>query len=693
MLTLQFVVFLGNIVLSDFLTTHVTRSIRKLVKVFGFLVFGLVLSSCSSSNDGTVLPDRVQDDTAPKLLSISPPESADQIVPTSARFTLEFDELLDFDSIVDNTELLATKGRDIYSLSAIGSSEYVDSVLDQRGLSLSASPQLITVNEQEVVREYTDEDGALQTETRTVTFERLATKLSIIPTNRLSLASNYALRLREGLKDVSPINSVSPIDESQTTGNYIDAKIERFFGTADGSWRVPIDVNLPFHTDSNFVASASFSTTPVVGNIFWLQSSGVAPAPQVTQLYSRTYNQGLQSFDAPGIRFDYMSSIDTAPNVGADEVVTEYATAFSSFAGVSEMDHSSRQCATWINRDSSSPLSSTVYARCSDGQGYSPRVLISNLTGTINDLFIHIVNSEWLVVGFVHNGVVRLHSLAYRTGSLTAESAGSYDLAGRYVHDVASVQQGLSNYAAVADNTSLLLTVEDSSAGLTDKHAIVNLIYELDESGGLSFTTQEVNRGQSMYSSVEFGLSRLGVGFASWLTGVGDLDLYTSVFDTNVWQAAIKAPKVGGGTILSVRHFVFVDGQALYAWVQRAGGLYYLKVQGLLYADGNYSYARPSVYTLTEGAATISNLNVVGDREGNAFVSFDYLGTEHRAVRFLHNYPWLESWSNVERVAVEARAGSARLAPILEDGRMTMLYIDDADAYDALKLIPFSDFD
>jgi hypothetical protein len=235
-----------------------------------------------------------------------------------------------------------------------------------------------------------------------------------------------------------------------------------------------------------------------------------------------------------------------------------------------------------------------------------------------------------------------------------------------------------------------LLAFYDPSSPSGSEFGLAHFKHEFNQKT-LEMSSLELERGGTQYERLSLGFDFLGRGLAGWIKGAGSERLFfTSRFGGVTWNTAIPVSKLGYGIISDGEVFVFEDGQSIYAWIEAAGGTSKVIVQGLFPDDGVSRFVRPSALQLYS-APEVGGILVVGDREGNALVSF-HAGGRNYAVRFRQNVAWESAWNDADDVGVYSGIRPV-LRQIRRDGRMALLNKRSLMSYDEVSLRMFSDFD
>lgn len=652
------------------------RGFRLFARIFslfcGFAILALTVG-CSSSNDSATLPEVALDTIAPSALQVSPPEISDNLVDVNAEISVRFSELLDESSLNDHVKLISLKGRDLGTTFNLGtgSDDFNPSVIDERPISLNFSDYLYTRTDTEVIRETVDEDGVTEVEVREVIEEVLGSVVNVAPENeRLSLWTLYSLELGAGIRDMSPVASISPVDGSPSTGNYISPFAVQF-GTSDGDWQSTMSVNEDFALDTYSVADFDYASSNDFGAAMWIQ--GALVPSTFSYLYLRDFDQSLQSFSGGPERVDYIG--------GVDEILTapEFVNAFSSKA----VDGA--HCFTWTSEAAGI---SSVFLRCRNANGYQGRMLLASHASSesISFLQIDMSDSNSGFVSYLYSGQYYIYAFdgANRSQPTLLDSISS----DASVEVVSLVIEAVN----VGSTTELNVAVSIFSPSLP-----VNLRYRIEhhtlsiETGSLNRATLLVSESAELAEGLSLGFDYLGRGFVGWSAGAGkSRNYYTAYFDTNNWLTKNPVLKNGEATLREGSTFVFHDGQAIYAWVEELSGTYTVKAQGVFPSGSVNSFVRPPVLTLLSTASNINDINVIGDREGNAFVYFND-GERASIFRFRQNIEWGSAWDDKVDLGLLDRQPLVR--PLTRDGRMVLLSIGQNFGHDALRLRPFSDFD
>jgi hypothetical protein len=235
-----------------------------------------------------------------------------------------------------------------------------------------------------------------------------------------------------------------------------------------------------------------------------------------------------------------------------------------------------------------------------------------------------------------------------------------------------------------------LLAFYDPSSPSGSEFGLAHFKHEFNQKT-LEMSSLELERGGTQYERLSLGFDFLGRGLAGWIKGAGSERLFfTSRFGGVTWNTAIPVSKLGYGIISDGEVFVYEDGQSIYAWIEAAGGTSKVIVQGLFPDDGVSRFVRPSALQLYS-APEVGGILVVGDREGNALVSFHAVGRNY-AVRFRQNVAWESAWNDADDVGVYSGIRPV-LRQIRRDGRMALLNKRSLMSYDEVSLRMFSDFD
>lgn len=631
-------------------------------------VSSVALSGCSSSNNGTVLPDDEVDNVAPRVRSVEPPEVAATLVPTNSQFRFDYDELLDSSTLSENVTLNSLKSRNIFETSLLGSKDFNRFDVDKRAINLTESQVIFTRSRTEVVRETIDEDGVKNTETRTVIDEVPATTVFVEPQGRLALWSLYSLEFGAGIRDLSPIESISPIDGSVTTGNFASPNsIE--FGTADGEWRSFVDVNNDFLSNGFNVSKVDFVSADDQGYVAWLQQSQAIDA--LSLLYIKEFNQDSQSLVGQAVRLDYVDGVDGGSNVSND--VLDFSTSI----------FGNEYCATWSYKETASLQG--VYLRCASGDQIYPRInfVSHSAANSITSLGIHMTGASSGFVSYLYDEQLYVYSFSVASNSAPtidgSEVVGGGSLA---VVEVEVVDYG-------NDRIDILVVSSDTSKAANEQYTLEHAVYQRDN--GLSSDARLIQASGTLQEDISGGFDYLQRGVVGWSAGAGfGRNFFTAKFNGASWSTPSPIAKNANAVVVDSDVFVFDDGQVLFTWISQQGGEYTVSAQGLFPVDSNSAFVIPSVIKLDSSFSEISEVQVMGDREGNALVLFAR-NPRNIAVRFRQNIEWNSAWGDAEDVGVYGGTKPV-LKPIAQDGRFMLLDKQSRIGFDAAALRVFSDF-
>ena len=633
----------------------------------------VLLSSCSSSNDGPVLAELELDTRNPSVREIAPRDLASSIVPANIDFKVNYDELVDPLSVIENVSLIALKSRRIYETSVIGSKDYDPIPRDGRSIYIGQSQEIFTETRTEVLNETVDEDGVVERETRIITEEVVATSLQIVPSERLALSTFYQLSLGEGIKDSSPVASISPIDGLSTTGNFaIPATYE--FGTSDGSWRQGMTVNDSFLIDGFNVVGVDYVSVEAAGHALWMQQKASPGA--FSHLYARQFDQGRQAFSSDGAeRVDYISSLDGV--LAQDQEVIDFA------SGGSDKSY----CYAWVAKEALSIQS--VFFRCGIDDQLFERINVSAHSDAlaISDLSISHDDDEGGFISYRFDSQLYVYAFSAPSAGVPTVVASATIGAGIAVTEVTTQLQETADGFVL----NALLAVSDTSQPSSLRYSLNHAIISRSGSG-LVTSSKLIQSASEPYESLSVGFDFLGRGLAGWLIGSGSERVFlTSRYSGSSWAQPIPVLKSGSGWVFDGRVFVFEDGQSLYAWAENLGASYSLNVQGLFPDDGGARFVRPPVSNLVSTSTDLSSVQVIGDREGNAFVVYNQ-GSRNYAIRFQQNVSWGQAWGDSVDVGPHSNSPVV-IRPVRRDGRMAVIDMHARTGYDSVVMRLFSDVD
>jgi len=669
----------------------------RVANIFIFAVMASFLGGCSSSNDGAVLPEVSYDENAPVVLGFTPSDLDGDPLSGDAEIVVRFDERLDLESIDDSLTFNVRKLRDIYKNDIYDRNVAPALSIDSYIVDTTIENALITVEEQIteerlVISGFDEVIEDVVVDTRIV--EREATSIKIAPERvRLALATAFTYTFDRGLKDLSPIESVHPISQLRSTGNFIENNIEFVFQILDGEWNSASSVNTDSLAGNLSASSASFNSYGPGGALLWKQQYLNESSELKSGVYSKSYDAESQSFISSEARIDYLADLDSATSLANHDVLDQAVDSYDEHA-----------CIAWTNLDSTvAPITTSVLLRCLDESQNAPRIVLTTLPGQpqIFDLNVEMLSDSRGVVTFRTDGVLYVYAFNVDEQSAAVVVADSLtfgdsinDIVGDSVISASGTSGGESFFGVVYTSD------RSADASVDDDYAVSHV--ELAHTGselrivsgiGSELNNGIVDSGSESYSNLSLGFDYRGAGFAGWLRGSGiDQTLYTARYDGNIWGNPASVPKNGLGAITAGEVFVYTDGQASFAWVQDTGSGYELKVQGYHAVDGGSSFTRPSAQTLDTSTQTFEYIDIVGDRQGNAMLHFYRAGSLYTS-RFLHNTHWVDAWASPELITNTSRDGSASIGTIFEDGRLVLSYVDDSDTFDEVVARTFSDFE
>lgn len=661
--------------------TLLFKSLNEFLSIALLLVF-LLIVGCSSSDTGAVLPSSEVDSVAPQLIKVTPVQT--EAIPANATIQFDFREVLDKASLAESLQVYARKNRDIYSSAIVGSSDFIAVDSDLRDKRVLTEDRLITVLDRVVLSETVDEDGVPVVETVDVVNEVFATRVLVEPgAARFPLSSVYSIVFSRQTKDVSQIDSIDPVTNELTTGNFLEAEIDYSFTIGDGSLQPGEIVNTSFLSGSNFVGTIQFESLDTSGFLFWEQLFQGSSGDDVKGLFSKGFDYDLQEFDTTPQRVDYIAVLDGS-TTGVDSAVLD----------TSSDSLGNTLCAAWTNQDNNTPpFQQSIMVRCGNGVDYGARIVLNaHLFGPqVSLLKIILLSEQSAFVSYVYDGVHYMYKLLLSDDGVTvslqdSETFGSGTVS---VRDVAFAR---STIAGASESVVALVSIVDSAAAPIDSYQLVSNQLVLD-SGVISLNSSTLETSDTAYNQISIGFDQLGTGLGGWLQGGGsDQRLFTSRFDGTRWQSPVGVVKDGRGPINEGGVHVFEDGQAVFFWVQDIGSEEQLKVQGLFSTGGGASLSRPPVLTIASSLNTLSSLKFSGDREGNGVLFYELGDSLLQSIRFLHNTVWDDAWGSPELVSGAVKVESASVGQILEDGRMVFAYPRDSASYDSLETRIFSDY-
>lgn len=644
------------------------------IVVYALILSFMGLAACSSQNDGSSLPAKSFDSIAPKVERIDPPETEGNFVATNSIFQFYYNELLDIPSLEDQIKLTASKTRSIYETAQLGFRDFNVYEQDERSVSILHQEELYTSIREEVIRTDIDENGVEQRETRTIIEELPRSVVTIVPEGRLALWSLYSLKLESGIKDISQIESFSPVDGSPTTGNFA-AQSSLQFGTEDGAWRQAVDVNDAYLSSGYEVGALDYVSDLNTGLVFWVQQS--TGANGFSHLFVRAFDQDSQTLASSSQRIDYISAIDGPSNV-SDNVLA--------FASDAEL---ANYCVAWVYQES--VMEQGVYARCGSNSIFFDRVAVAShsTSEAVQSLEVYMVDDEFGYVTYLYEGAVYAYLFSVNdVGSVTILDSQVFGGATVEISEFAGALRSFGQGVEL----NIVYSAFESDLPISEQYSVGHVRYLIDTNRELTIVSQVIERSGSAFQALSSGYDYLGRGFAAWSRGSGIArQFYTANYSGVSWVAPVGVLKDGRGPIVDGSIFVFEDGQALFSWVQEVNGSYQVKVQGQFPNDPDFGFVRPSVLEIRESFSQTSGIQVIGDREGNAIMLFHDSSSTY-AVRFRQNIEWDNAWGDPVRLG-NYSGSSPRIEMILSDGRIALTDKEWRDGYDAFLLRLFSDFD
>lgn len=637
--------------------------------------------SCSSSELPPQLPDSELDIDAPILVEALPKVS--DVIAANAVIQFDFSEVLDKNSLTDSVNIYALKLRDINTSATADSSKFIVTDSDLRNKNLSVADRLITVTETVVVNETIDEDDFLITETIDVQNEIFVTRVRVGPGDgRFPLASLRSIVFSREVKDVSENDSINPITNEASTGNFLESDVLYSFGIGDGEFQAKNDVNTSFLFGSNSVGPTHFESLQNAGYLLWEQLFEDDVGDQVSALFSKGFDYSLQTFDSAPYRVDYIAALDSATSTLKSTVIDSSSDSFGE-----------TMCITWSNEngDTPTPLHQSIMVRCGNGIDYGERVVLDtfSLGSQISLLKILVLSDNHAFVSYVADNKHYIHDLSVDNTDVSMTDTITFGGGATIVNDVALTSVRRSNGT---EQVVALVSVVETTAQPVARYQLIS--NEIALKGGVNLVNSlTLATSESSFSQLSVGFDQFGSGLGGWVQGVGNQQrLYTSRYDGNVWRSAVGVVKDGRGPITEGGVHVFEDGQSVFFWVQDIGTENQLMVQGLFEAAPFGGFSRPAPLMIDSSLGSISSVSFSGDREGNGFLLYDKAGSQVFSSRFLHNTLWDDAWSSPNLVSSEASVSALTASQILNDGRMVFAYPKNSAPYSTLETQVFSDY-
>ena len=610
------------------------------------------LSACSSSNSGTVLPDRELDGEAPRIEYVFPEESSVSDVATNYTLELQFTELLDLDSITESFEVISKNIRDINSTITKGESINVRES-DVRDLKVDHNEVLYTVGVE-------GNNGTVSDQ------ERVTSNVVLAPLSRFALATSYRVAIDEQLKDLSPIESINPVTGLPATGNFLEGQFFFEFRTQDGEWQTEATVGTTLSSSSG----GKFSSSDSISGAYWLE-----PVSGRVRLLGDVFDESLEEFasadgNAAPSRLDFIASVDSLEPSLTPSLLLDVKT-------LSVSSSASLVCLSWIQEVDLIPVRSRTYLRCGDVDElnaritWRPRILLADddPASAPTGITVRAIANE-AYVSFLSGGAIKLHHADFDApGSViitpfTSTFGPSVVLEYRLVV-VPSVQ------SEAQPRLIYLLDNRLDSDPATRDYAV----HELAVNGGTVGSERVVYASDNPLGNVSGGYDYFGGGFVGFTELANGLEeFYTTRLNGGIWEDPVRVPVDGAASLLDAVVTVFEEGHALFSWATLKSTLYSVSVQGYFPVDGGVSFARTAPIVLASSSSSIDELLVTPDSEGNAILHYVDGTSSVRAFRFVDNYRWLDAWNSQGVIASGDLISSFELAEIAQDGRMVAIY-------------------
>ena len=590
--------------------------------------------ACSSQNSGPALKDAEKDLRSPVLVNAFPGIENEDIFSYSLG-TVQFDELIDPASLAEALTFSVNNTRDIEQNVINGPVADLLAV-ELRTLTYSLSDELIS---KDLELEGTNEVRSIET---------LATKLSYKPAERFSLATNYRVLVDRSLKDLSPEKSVHPITNLPSTGNYIEQSVNAAFRVADGVWQSRTALG-----SANKIASRAVLSSGGLADFVFLKERDSGASDH--DLVYFEYDRGIEAFkSSSATRLDYIASIDTSVDASKLDDVLDFA--------VHQVEES--LCITWIQSINDIPATRDVFARCAtEEQGsvkWGARIAVDSLLSgdAVSSLDVSFAHSS-VFISYIKNGDINLfrHSPEDLTTARFVIDDADGDISGYTV---------FGNRYFKSLDFALLYKVRDN----TGTNHIKHWTQRPDSSTQLDIvvsTTKTVG-------ALSGGRDEFGLGFAGWvLSDVAASEFQVARYNLVSWESPIRMASSGIEEIVDVDVFVFNEGDAMFVWIGKLASSWGVYAQGYFPIDNGSSYRIVEKQSLRAFSSAVSDIQFLGDFEGNGFLSLRQGDSLVSVSRFWDNYEWRDAWRDNASITSLSTVVDFSIEPISVDGRVMLL--------------------
>ena len=673
-----------------------------------FTIISLSLIACSSSNSGPVRPDSIKDSKVPTVVQ-SFPDSDDVFLSTQTTIVFRFDELLDTsDNRIETGVSLSVV--DAVSINLNDASEIsVDDSSLFRARPYSYLEEIYSTN--------TDARDELDGLSKEINATSLSIRASETSSNfRFSLNTTYRISLAPPLRDLSSIESINPINNEKTTGNFLEP-FDYDFITRDGTWGSS-EILLP---GLNVIGAPKFiSSSANSFAIFKAERAIPNTTTTLIGLYALRYDNALEVWDSDVMVIDDYPSTD---NPDYDSNVDDVNAYYDADRGnVSEFDVSvsdNKIIVTYLQQPVSGS-SPHVFMRLFDEQ-WKTRLQVDGNESNDNLQRVQLAPADfgvyvsWLNEGgsaaekqvnldqlvFSERQGTGLVSLAKALGSefkLPLELSNiSNNTENVKVAGLVSGSTLLVSHTEIAGEASLLSYKADVDL-LSFKEALERYNEDLqtceDEDDAeqkeackenltkpeFSWTAEELTTpGISTQADFSLSINESSEGFIAWKQMDSSVfNVYTRRFDGNRWSASelMEFDDRGDAGFISVK--TTDDGHALLVWSSGNGdGRFSLKARAYVFDDNEIARNFAGERLLNVGLGSdISSGSLTADKEGNANLSILLDDSIVLNYRYRDNSPINQAWE--ERSPIDSffpmfAISSQKLA---EDGRMTLLWTE-----------------
>jgi hypothetical protein len=668
----------------------------------------LCLIACSSSNSGPTRPDNIKDNKAPLLVQ-SFPNSDDVFLSTQSTIVFRFDELLDTSDNRIETGVSLSVVDNVLINSSDSSEVSVDDSALFRARPYSYREEIYTTN--------TDAGDELDNLSEEINATSLSIRASEASSNfRFSLNSTYRISLAPPLRDLSSIESINPINNEKTTGNFL-GQVDYDFTTRDGVWGSS-ETLLPALNVIGMPKFISSSTNSFA--IFKAERAIPNTTTTLIGLYALRYDNALEVWDSNAVVIDDYPISDNPDYDSNVEEVNAYYDAGRGDVSAFDVSVSDNKITVAFLQQPVNGSSPNVFIRLFDEQWKTRLQLDANES---ND------NLQYVQLAPANMG---MYVIWLNEGGSAAEKQVNFDQL------VLSEQQGsglVSLAKALGSDFKLPLELSNISnntenvkvAGLVDGNALLVSHTEIaGEARVLSykadvdllsfkealdrynedlqncedekdadkkeackenltkpefFWTVDELTTPGIPTEADFSLSinESSEGFIAWKQMDSSVfNVYTRRFDGNRWSASelMEFDDRGNAGFINVK--TTNDGHALLVWSGDNGdGLFSLKARAYVFDDNeiarNFAGERLLNITLDRD---ISSGFLIADEEGNANLSILLDDSIVLNYRYRDNSPTGQAWE--ERSPIDSFFPMFAISSqnIAEDGRMTLLWTE-----------------